>query len=81
MYCTLYNFSLLFQRWTCSSSRDLEPLNFKLKFHLEVGLVEQRYFELFFRHGPYFHPTKDRCSTIPSSPFFTFVLILVIFAT
>ena len=22
--------------------------NFKLKFHLEVGLVEQRYFELFF---------------------------------
>ena len=25
MYCTLYNFSLLFQHWTCSSSRDPEP--------------------------------------------------------
>jgi len=54
--------------------------NFKLKFHLEVGLVEQRYFELFSWHGPYFHPTKDRCSTSPTSPFFTFVVILVIFA-
>ena len=48
MYCTFYNFSLLFQHWTCSSSGDPEPLNFKLKFHLEVGLVEQPYFELFF---------------------------------
>ena len=42
---------------------------FKPQFHHEVGLVEQRYFELFSRHGLYFHPTKDRCSTRPTSTF------------
>ena len=55
-------------------------LTFKLKFYLEDGLVKLRYFEFFSWPGLYFHPTKDRCSTRPSSPFFTFVLILVIFA-
>ena len=36
---------------------------------------------LFSRHGLYFHPIKDRCSTRPSAPFFffTFVVILVKF--
>ena len=54
--------------------------NFKLKFHLEDGLVQQRYFEFFSWPGLYFHPAKDRCSTRPYLPFFTFVVILVQFS-
>ena len=41
----------------------------KLQFHHEAGLVQQRYFELFSRHGQYFHPTKDQPRTRPASPF------------
>ena len=41
----------------------------KVQFHHEVGLVKQRYFELFSRHGLYFYPTKDRCLTRPTSTF------------
>ena len=42
---------------------------FKPQFHHEVGLVQHRYFELFSRHGQYFHPTKDQPRTRPSSTF------------
>ena len=42
---------------------------FKPQFHHEVGLVQQRYFELFSRHGLYFHPTKDRPRMRPTSTF------------
>ena len=53
--------------------------NFELKLHLEDGSATL-FWAFFSWHGPYFHPTKDRCSTRPSSPFFTFVVILVIFS-
>ena len=33
-------------------------------------LVSNAILSLFSRHGPYFHPTKDRCSSRLSSPFF-----------
>ena len=39
----------------------------KVQFHHEVGLVKQRYFELFSQHGLDFYPTKDRCSLRPTS--------------
>ena len=42
---------------------------FKPQFHHEVGLVQQRYFELFSRHGLYFHPTKDRPRMRPTSTY------------
>ena len=42
---------------------------FKPQFHHEVGLVQHRYFELFSRHGQYFHPTKDQPQTRPCSTF------------
>ena len=51
-----------------------------LNFTLKSVSLSNAILSFFSRHGPYFHPTKDRCSTSPSSPFFTFVLILVIFA-
>ena len=41
----------------------------KHQFHHEAGLVQHRYFELFSRHGQYFHPTKDQPRTRPSSHF------------
>ena len=44
-------------------------LDFKASFHHEHGLVQHRYFELFSRHGQYFHPTKDQPRTRPSSTF------------
>ena len=51
-----------------------------LDFTMKPASLSNPIFSFFPRHGLYFHPTKDRCSTRPSSPFFTFVLILVIFA-
>ena len=42
---------------------------FKPQFHHEDGLIQHRYFELFSRHGQYFHPTKDQPRTRPSSTF------------
>ena len=51
-----------------------------LNFTLKTVSLSNAILSFFSRHGPYFHPTKDRCSTSPSSPFFTFVVILVIFA-
>ena len=51
-----------------------------LNFTLKSVSLSNAILSFFSRHGPYFHPTKDRCSTSPTSPFFTFVLILVIFA-
>ena len=51
-----------------------------LNFTLKSVSLSNAILSFFSRHGPYFHPTKDRCSTSPTSPFFTFVVILVIFA-
>ena len=42
---------------------------FKPQFHHEYDFVQHRYFELFSRHGQYFHPTKDQPRTRPSSTF------------
>ena len=39
-------------------------------FILKTILLSNAIFSSFSRHGPYFHPTKNRCSTRPSSPFF-----------
>ena len=44
-------------------------ITFKLRFHLEDGLVKQRSFEFFSLHDLYFHPTKDCCSTRLPLPF------------
>ena len=46
--------------------------NFKLKFHLEVGLVEQRYFELFFSAWSIFSSYKR---SLLNEPVFTLFYI------
>ena len=41
----------------------------KHQFHNEYDFVQHRYFELFSRHGQYFHPTKDQPPTRSYSTF------------
>ena len=58
--------------------RIVQPLN--LYFTMKTVSLSNAILSFFSWHSLYFHPENDRCSTRPSSPFFTFVLILVIFA-
>ena len=45
---TLLNVANIWSKFVVHRYLQNTNFNFKLKFHLEVGLVEQRYFELFF---------------------------------
>ena len=40
-----------------------------LDFTMKPASLSNPIFSFFPRHGLYFHPTKDRCSTRPASPF------------
>ena len=49
------------------AKHNLQLLNLNLT--MKSGSLSNPILSFFSRHGLYFHPTKDRCSTRPASPF------------
>ena len=73
---TLLNVANIWSKFVVHRYLQNTKFNFKLKFHLEDGLVEQRYFELFFSAWSIFSSYKR---SLLNEPDFTLFYICCIF--
>ena len=69
---TLLNVANIWSKFVVHRYLQNTNFNFKLKFHLDVGLVEQRYFELFFSVWSIFSSYKR---SLLNEPVFTLFYI------